>query len=124
MLRRPPRSTRPATLFPYTPLFRSGGSWAVGLRGVVRGGVDVSRLVVSCLAIGGFLLAGVVVPGVVVGHGRVRQQLLVAGRKDRKSVVSGKSGSVRVDFGGRPKLKQNKVTYIRTYQLTHNRLSL
>src|SRR3546814_3750020 len=26
MLRRPPRSTRTATLFPYTTLFRSGGS--------------------------------------------------------------------------------------------------
>src|SRR3546814_15061226 len=25
MVRRPPRSTRPATLFPYTTLFRSGG---------------------------------------------------------------------------------------------------
>src|SRR3546814_7944106 len=63
---------------------RAGGSWAVGLRGVVFGGVDVSRLVVSRLVIDGFLLAGVVVPGVVVGHGRVRQQHLVAGRHARQ----------------------------------------
>src|SRR3546814_7481616 len=28
MIRRPPRSTRPYTLFPYTTLFRSGGAWA------------------------------------------------------------------------------------------------
>src|SRR3546814_16828328 len=27
MMRRPPRSTRTATLFPYTPLFRSHQSW-------------------------------------------------------------------------------------------------
>src|SRR3546814_3656357 len=27
MLRRPPRSTRTDTLFPYTTLFRSGGRW-------------------------------------------------------------------------------------------------
>src|SRR3546814_13092631 len=29
MIRRPPRSTRTATLFPYTTLFRSGGSAAL-----------------------------------------------------------------------------------------------
>src|SRR3546814_16177674 len=30
MIRRPPRSTRTATLFPYTPLFRSGAAAGVG----------------------------------------------------------------------------------------------
>src|SRR3546814_5518764 len=30
MIRRPPRSTRTDTLFPYTTLFRSGGAAAVG----------------------------------------------------------------------------------------------
>src|SRR3546814_3960954 len=30
MIRRPPRSTRTDTLFPYTTLFRSGGATAVG----------------------------------------------------------------------------------------------
>src|SRR3546814_20620335 len=29
MVRRPPRSTRTDTLFPYTTLFRSGGGWGV-----------------------------------------------------------------------------------------------
>src|SRR3546814_15624261 len=38
MIRRPPRSTRTDTLFPYTTLFRSGGS-------LDRGGIgDVERL--------------------------------------------------------------------------------
>src|SRR3546814_16930816 len=32
MLRRPPRSTRTATLFPYTPLFRAGRDGAVHRR--------------------------------------------------------------------------------------------
>src|SRR3546814_8362171 len=32
MIRRPPRSTRTDTLFPYTTLFRSDGSWSVDLR--------------------------------------------------------------------------------------------
>jgi hypothetical protein len=27
MIRRPPRSTQPTTLFPYTTLFRSAGDW-------------------------------------------------------------------------------------------------
>src|SRR3546814_1256916 len=31
MIRRPPRSTRTDTLFPYTTLFRSGGAGCVGL---------------------------------------------------------------------------------------------
>src|SRR3546814_144634 len=43
MLRRPPKSTRTATLFPYTTLFRSDT--------VVDGGPDVYRLLAgSCLA--------------------------------------------------------------------------
>src|SRR3546814_3748353 len=39
MIRRPPRSTRTDTLFPYTTLFRSVGIGA-GPRGGVRGGAD------------------------------------------------------------------------------------
>src|SRR3546814_7334113 len=35
MIRRPPRSTRTATLFPYTTLFRSTGSSGVGV-GVLK----------------------------------------------------------------------------------------
>src|SRR3546814_14170667 len=36
MIRRPPRSTRTDTLFPYTTLFRSGCRSAPGLGGVAR----------------------------------------------------------------------------------------
>src|SRR3546814_18055184 len=41
MIRRPPRSTRTDTLFPYTTLFRSGrecrpGSWSVPPRNAIR----------------------------------------------------------------------------------------
>src|SRR3546814_21051429 len=40
MIRRPPRSTRTDTLFPYTTLFRSDhGVGPVGFRGVTPGGV-------------------------------------------------------------------------------------
>src|SRR3546814_1400008 len=35
MIRRPPRSTRTDTLFPYTTLFRSGGDLVLGQRGAV-----------------------------------------------------------------------------------------
>src|SRR6056297_4049913 len=38
MIRRPPRSTRTDTLFPYTTLFRSRGAGAVALEGFGRSG--------------------------------------------------------------------------------------
>src|SRR3546814_1375381 len=43
MIRRPPRSTRTDTLFPYTTLFRSGASYAefVGLAGEPETGVSM-----------------------------------------------------------------------------------
>src|SRR3546814_1133251 len=50
MRRRPPRSTRPDTLFPYTTLFRSGGSHA-GRRTEVRG-VDPHHAAVDAVGVG------------------------------------------------------------------------
>src|SRR3546814_2598396 len=49
MIRRPPRSTRTDTLFPYTTLFRSARDWHEGLFGLAPlAGVDSQRyLVVS-----------------------------------------------------------------------------
>src|SRR3546814_14649708 len=50
MIRRPPRSTRTDTLFPYTTLFRSNESWtnrAVAMEYVGRSGTD------SCSPVGG-----------------------------------------------------------------------
>src|SRR3546814_8194051 len=44
MIRRPPRSTRTDTLFPYTTLFRSsGGSATPGCRGCARSGPRCGR---------------------------------------------------------------------------------
>src|SRR3546814_18556131 len=42
MIRRPPRSTRTDTLFPYTTLFRSGSLAHIG-RGQLDGALDVHR---------------------------------------------------------------------------------
>src|SRR3546814_16453866 len=92
MLRRPPRSTRTDTLFPYTTLFRSN------IFG--RDGLDESMGKTNFVA-----------------HGRTErnrpQEFHKLGRPhdgkggrtgldelDRKSVVEGKSVSVRVDLGG------------------------
>src|SRR3546814_5524644 len=43
MLRRPPRSTRPDTLFPSTTLFRSAGRRHIASKCRQRGGVSVVR---------------------------------------------------------------------------------
>src|SRR3546814_12353257 len=86
MIRRPPRSTRTDTLFPYTTLFRSRigpasapprwtGRWRTRWRSL--------RQVVQVRAV---LNAGGSCPSRHEG--------------DRKSVVEGKSVSVRVDLGG------------------------
>src|SRR3546814_11639097 len=45
MIRRPPRSTRTDTLFPYTTLFRSGGCRHRRLRGARRAGARLAALV-------------------------------------------------------------------------------
>src|SRR3546814_20374089 len=54
MIRRPPRSTRPDTLFPYTTLFRSGRN---GLRGVppIGAGSDHSTILPFLLTVSGSL---------------------------------------------------------------------
>src|SRR3546814_11908129 len=42
MIRRPPRSTRTDTLFPYTTLFRSGGALAASVYSADAGGVSAT----------------------------------------------------------------------------------
>src|SRR3546814_19533431 len=107
MIRPPPRSTRTDTLFPYTTLFRS---------------LHVDLLLrqdLGLAAIGAPLLD--IDDVAFVGRGDVRiveearddqtrhrdreeaaQQLMrMATPQDRKSVVKGKSGAVRVELGGR-----------------------
>src|SRR3546814_19129190 len=106
MKRRPPRSTRTDTLFPYTTLFRSergrvrprqAGShydarrrWRTARRGG-RG----SRASCRCPPLADSL-----------GVGVAREQPV----GDRKRVVQGKSVSVRGDLGGRRSIKKKNNT--------------
>src|SRR3546814_16333476 len=109
MIRRPPRSTRTDTLFPYTTLFRSDD-------------VDVVN-VTSTTALTDALFAGKsgieeLQAGVTLGAGAevtiganaqaAGIRTVEAGAGDRKSVVSGKSVSVRVDLGGRRIIKKKR----------------
>src|SRR3546814_18236059 len=122
MIRRPPRSTRTDTLFPYTTLFRSldAGGRRHGDRHGRRRRPHAGRGQPPRSASGRLRLlteAGrQVVPGPPRGGpGRLprpgdgrRQGPVLNGRRDRKSVVSGKRVSVRVDLGGGRHLKQKK----------------
>src|SRR3546814_20125704 len=125
MIRRPPRSTRTDTLFPYTTLFRSSpsdGPLAVSMNMSVNSGP--AMVIRTRMQIDGKTdRLGPVVA--LIGYARVstgdqklalqHDALNVAGcerifydhasgaktdRPDRKSVVSGQRVSVRVDFGG------------------------
>src|SRR3546814_15422508 len=118
MIRRPPRSTRTDTLFPYTTLFRSrhadaverdGNTLAVGDFADVRGAVI---LLVADDMVGAGFARGVLLRLGADGddHRRANrlQPLDEDQPEDRKSVVSGKSVSVRVDIGGRRFVKKKK----------------
>src|SRR3546814_9002110 len=61
MIRRPPRSTRTDTLFPYTTLFRSAGSW------------DYYRIEGD-------------ISGPIAGNGRIRARLVGAYTDNRQQV--------------------------------------
>src|SRR3546814_14725976 len=59
-------------------------------------------------------------------HGRqgVRTNAIAPGLIDRKSVVSGKSVSVRVDLGGRRIIKKKSITRTTNHSLNDNRQTL
>src|SRR3546814_15356942 len=87
MLRRPPRSTRPDTLFPSTTLFRSAGRRHIASKCRQRGGVSVvrrTRWAISfadlCLLLLGFFV------------------LLQANSQDARNVMT----HVSQYFGGKP----------------------
>src|SRR3546814_15703421 len=121
MIGRPPRSTRPVTLFPYTTLCRSDGastaparapaansettpSIASTRKGAVKAGAK-RRFRVS---------AGPLVSStpIITRRGSDIGSLPLAGADvDRKGVGKGKSGSERVVLGGRRYHKNTK--YIR-----------
>src|SRR3546814_18540289 len=115
MIRRPPRSTRTDTLFPYTTLFRSGGEgagrcarpcavlWAAGA-GQDDAGADRRARA------GGRLSFDERTDHRQGGRpcGAAHQS---GGRRrpvDRKSVGKGKSVSVSVDLGGRRIMKTKR----------------
>src|SRR3546814_17290031 len=121
MIRRPPRSTRTDTLFPYTTLFRSGFEKILAVRGgqalagfgsakgsneeaylfqkLVRQGFGTNT-VDHCTRLCHASSVAALMEG--VGSGAVSA--------DRKGVVEGKRGSVRVDLGGRRTIKKTNKT--------------
>src|SRR3546814_18211160 len=107
MIRRPPRSTRTDTLFPYTTLFRSMNTNAELLKELridrkaapppSRRGLWIALAVVAVL----LLIAGAA--WAIIGRDRgieVQTATVQAIGGDRQRVVSGKSVSVSVDTGG------------------------
>src|SRR3546814_13001375 len=117
MIRRPPRSTRTYTLFPYTTLFRSHGLLPHIILGDWRD-LDFHATVLRFAFFGriaGDGLSLAKAPGgnprrlnpihaEVIGNGlgaAFAQRLVVqVGAGDRKSVVKGKRGYVTVALGG------------------------
>src|SRR3546814_17037031 len=112
MIRRPPRSTRTDTLFPYTTLFRSvyglrGHAWRSTDHGASWQALD-THLDASLSAATTFdhriMLIGQTGQVLISSDGgATRAPAPVDVRvpaRDRKSVVSGKSVPVRVDLGG------------------------
>src|SRR3546814_397642 len=106
MRRRPPRSTRTDTLFPYTTLFRAVLRLPLPAdRGAHRAELQrepprhhLERL-----------LDAVVRRGAGQRRHYARRIQLADRRQDRKSGVSGKSVSVGVDLGGRRSLHKKKL---------------
>src|SRR3546814_20230204 len=104
MIRRPPRSTRTDTLFPYTTLFRSTLKRADWL--LIR---VSAKALCFCLGSARGIKPWALILKTKGFHIPLRRITLRFAKADRKSVVSGKSVSVRVDLGGRRifKKKQN-----------------
>src|SRR3546814_13063628 len=107
MIRRPPRSTRTDTLFPYTTLFRSAFSFDqaanAAYAGQLSGNGDFVKNGVATLMLTGN-------SGTFTGLTRVNAGTLAVngtlGGTRSESVVEGKSVSVRVDLGGRRIIKK------------------
>src|SRR3546814_11215382 len=133
MIRRPPRSTRTDTLFPYTTLFRSNLANAAARVQPVRDGfinsIQVYPFTAGALyqvytAVGqitdialqpgeqlvgsGPVAAGDTVRWIIGDTHSGSGATLPVHIIDRQSVVSGKSESVRVDWGGRLANKNKK----------------
>src|SRR3546814_14915434 len=121
MIRRPPRSTRTDTLFPYTTLFRSHPRAAVVevvQRGVAERGEVSDGVLLHAVFEQRPLCRGVGQRETRVGAADVGEQDVPDGfahaafflcpLRDRKSVGEGKSGSVSVDLGGSRHIKKKR----------------
>src|SRR3546814_17366321 len=129
MIRRPPRSTRTDTLFPYTTLFRSAGGNSASARfrisavycalsegpdgqGAPQAAVSLAprwargqyRFPPSCRQSGRMAFRD-------KRSARMHPKYVRQGRRDRRSVVWGKRVSERVGLGGRGIYKKNKRKY-------------
>src|SRR3546814_17562252 len=106
MIRRPPRSTRTDTLFPYTTLFRSPGSRRHPARAapLADGGGDPRR---GDRRLHRGRTLGQRGGGCGPGGGGRPWRAHMAARGARKSVVQGKSVSVRVDLARRRIITHN-----------------
>src|SRR3546814_18486294 len=137
MIRRPPRSTRTDTLFPYTTLFRSvhphepkaekhpckySGVFDLKYQAHQEHGQQPMNQPAAFLFTSArdHHLTSRGGGQKVIEHGRL--PTLSVCQIDRKSVVSGKSVSVRVDLGGRSLIKKQKNILIAPHQntTTHN----
>src|SRR3546814_11730920 len=121
MIRRPPRSTRTDTLFPYTTLFRSAGyrsrhaaarRWRRGrFHRPARSGDARAVLFIRPAAFG----TGQPEPRPArpaCRHGASARQGQQGARAERKSVVEGKGVSGRVVHGGSRMIKKKEIEYI------------
>src|SRR3546814_20326235 len=123
MIRRPPRSTRTDTLFPYTTLFRSAEARIVlgprAQRPVVLGDAGVGQVdevgiahVVQRRTQGQRAVVPVQADLRAVRGFRNEDGVAGFDAADRKSVGEGKSVSGRVALGGRSNIKKNKTQTI------------
>src|SRR3546814_12847153 len=101
MIRRPPRSTRTDTLFPYTTLFRSNIRQNLFFAFIYNAaGVPIAAGLLYTVF--GILLSPIIAAGamelssVSVGTNALRLKRVA----ERKSVVEGKRGAVSVERGG------------------------
>src|SRR3546814_13641514 len=125
MIRRPPRSTRPDTLFPYTTLFRSSRPAPAIRRCQAPPQGSTTATPPRRRVCSGSLGVGFERPAFARRRGGGRRRRTGAERflgefadpakcshqLDRKSVVSEKSVSVRVDLCGRFDIKKKKQKY-------------
>src|SRR3546814_12243522 len=119
MIRRPPRSTRTDTLFPYTTLFRSVELWPSQREAAQRSTDVTDDLVVALPTSAGKTREAQIAALMTLSSARrvlivtplrafcttcapgSRSSSCPAAGRDRKSVGSGTRGSVRVEIGGR-----------------------